>query len=340
MGSNYDKLYSEGLLKGAPPFIKNNIHYEVMTGSVAYGCNRDNSDLDIYGWCIPPKDIIFPHSAGYIPGFAEEPPKFNQYQQHHIVSPQDKKEYDITIFSIIQWFNLVMENNPNMVDTLFVPRRCVLFSTQIGEHVRNNRGLFLHKGSFYKFRGYAYSQLHKMENKHINEWVKLCDRLHLPLDSEQEDLKNFNLKPEDEAESIKLIRLIDKDGQRTKRIGDIEKHGYSTKFAYHTVRLLLECMQILETGDLQLDRDREIYKAIRNGEWPLEKVKDFFDRNEKHLEVLYNQSTLRNRPDISALKKLLLECLEMHYGSLDKYIQSDNKYEKVIRQIQDVLSRL
>lgn len=58
-----------------------------------------------------------------------------------------------------------MENNPNMCDSLFVPQRCVLFASKIGQMVRDNRKLFLHKGSYHKFRGYAYASLNKLGNR-------------------------------------------------------------------------------------------------------------------------------------------------------------------------------
>lgn len=58
-----------------------------------------------------------------------------------------------------------MDNNPNMIDSLFTPEFCVLHITKIGTMVRENRKLFLHKGSWHKFKGYAYSQLHKMTTK-------------------------------------------------------------------------------------------------------------------------------------------------------------------------------
>jgi hypothetical protein len=68
-----------------------------------------------------------------------------------------------------------MENNPNMVDALFLPRRCVLHSTPIYEHVRENRTMFLHKGSWHKFRGYAYSQLSKIrqQQNELTEFMRL-----------------------------------------------------------------------------------------------------------------------------------------------------------------------
>jgi hypothetical protein len=61
-----------------------------------------------------------------------------------------------------------MDNNPNMIDSLFVPRRCILHTTQIGEHVREYRKEFLHKGSWHKFKSYSFSQIHKLRTKYKN----------------------------------------------------------------------------------------------------------------------------------------------------------------------------
>ncbi len=161
-----DKLTAKGLIT-PPKHLKNNVHYEVMTGSIAYGCNNDTSDADIYGFSIPNKTTIFPHLAGHIEGFGKKPQNFQQFQQHHIIDKEANKEYDITIFSIIKFFQLVMDNNPNMIDCLFVPRRCVLYSSKVGEYVRENRKLFLSKKAWHAFKGYAYSQLHKCKNTKI-----------------------------------------------------------------------------------------------------------------------------------------------------------------------------
>ncbi len=73
--------------------------------------------------------------------------------------------YDFCVFGIVRYFQLCMECNPNMIDSLFTPRRCVMHSTQAGEVMRENRKLFLHKGAWHKFRGYAYSQMHKIKGK-------------------------------------------------------------------------------------------------------------------------------------------------------------------------------
>jgi hypothetical protein len=84
MGSLIDRLMSKQLIH-PPPFLKDNVHYEVLMGSVAYGVSTDTSDMDIYGFCIPPKHIIFPHLTGVIKGFGNQGPNFEQWQQHSII---------------------------------------------------------------------------------------------------------------------------------------------------------------------------------------------------------------------------------------------------------------
>jgi predicted nucleotidyltransferase len=163
MSSAVHKLTKAKLIN-PPGFLCNNLCYEVTMGSRAYGVNNEeNSDHDIYGFCIPPKEVIFPHLAGIIPGFGSQGVTWEQYQHHHVLV--EDKEYDFTIYNIVKYFQLCMENNPNMLDSLFVPQNCVLHSTQIGNLVRDNRKLFLSKLIWKKFVGYAYSQLHKIDIK-------------------------------------------------------------------------------------------------------------------------------------------------------------------------------
>jgi uncharacterized protein len=166
---SYTQSLTEKKLTSPPPWLAANIHYETITGSMSYGVSSDSSDLDLIGFCIPKKEAIFPHLSGHIEGFGEQPYRFNQYQQHHIMDKSARggkgQEYDITIYNIVKYFQLVTNCNPNMIDSIFVPNTCITQMTQIGQMVRDNRKMFLHKGVWHKFRGYAYSQLHKMSTK-------------------------------------------------------------------------------------------------------------------------------------------------------------------------------
>lgn len=155
------ELSKKGII--SPPSYVKATHYETIMGSFAYGVSSDTSDIDIYGFCIPTKEIVFPHLKGEIIGFGRQIKRFEQWQQHHVSF--NAKQYDFQIFSIVKFFFLCMENNPNMIDSLFTPPHCIINSSKIGDLVRDERLIFLHKGCYHKFKGYAYSQLHKAKNK-------------------------------------------------------------------------------------------------------------------------------------------------------------------------------
>jgi len=264
-------------------------------GSVAYGVSTDYSDVDVYGFCMPKKELVFPHLAGEIPGFGRQTKRFEQFQQHHVNDKGSQKEYDLSIYSIVKYFQLVMENNPNMVDSLFVPDFCVLHITKIGTMVRENRKLFLHKGSWHKYKGYSFSQMHKARLK----------------------------TPKEGSKRAKLV----------------EEFGYDVKFLYHVVRLMGEAEQILANQDLDLQRNREQLKAIRRGEMSLEEVQQWFSDKEQSLEKLYADSKLPHSPDEAAIKQLLLNCIEEHYGSLDKCVVNVDGATQALREVQDVLNK-
>lgn len=297
MPATLSRLVSKNIAK-PPSGIDQLLQYEVAMGSFAYGVDSDTSDYDVYGWAIPPKDQIFPHLAGHIHGFGPPFKTFETYQQHHMVDPSEKagagREYDYTVHSIVKYFNLTMANNPNMVDSLFVPQRCILYMTPIGQMVREKRHLFLTKRSWHTFKGYAYQQLHKLR--------------------------------------------IKKPGKDSKRHESVEKYGWDVKFGYHVVRLMNEVEQILTEGDIDLERSREQLKAIRRGEWTLEQVERYFTEREMLLEKTYTDSKLRHGPDVTALKKLLLECLEQHFGTLENCVTNVDPATQTLREIEDLIN--
>ena len=128
-----------------------------------------------------------------------------------------------------------------------------------------------------------------------------------------------------------------KDG--SKRTDLIEKHGFDVKYAMHIVRLLLEVEQILQEGDLDLKRNKEQLKSIRRGEWTIDEIKAWADKKEKHLESLYEKSDLPAKADKNKIRNLLIDCLEIHYGSLDKLVVQTDKASLLLRNIKDQIEK-
>ena len=214
MSSTTQKLMEKGLATDAPSFLKTNVHYETIMGSHAYGV-ADTSvkakipDYDVYGFAIPPKELIFKHLTGWIPGFGPEPRGFEQWQKHHMFDEDALggvgKEWDVQIFNIVKFFELCRENNPNMIDSLFTPENCVVHCTAIGRIVRDNRRLFLSKEVWKKFRGYAHAQLKKMNDKNpIGGRLEIIEKFGYDVKFAYHVIRLF-----DEAEQILLEGELD-----------------------------------------------------------------------------------------------------------------------------------
>lgn len=149
-----------------PTHVPESLQYLTVMGSQAYGvADEDSSDMDVYGFSIPPKKMIFPHLEGYIPGFDNKPESFESWAMHHVIDPKNNQEYDFTVYSIVKYFSLLMQNNPNMVDSIYTKKQEVLYSSPIADMVRENRHIFLHKGCWPRFTEYANTQLKKMRGK-------------------------------------------------------------------------------------------------------------------------------------------------------------------------------
>ena len=99
-----------------------------------------------------------------------------------------------------------------------------------------------------------------------------------------DDLTNEELQ-----EYYILFKKIGKRGM------DVKINEYDSKYAMHLVRLLLQCQQVLENGDLDLMKDKELFKSIRRHEWKEQDIKDFFTEKDKYLEKLYQESSLHPR---------------------------------------------
>jgi predicted nucleotidyltransferase len=124
-------------------YVENRIIFETIVGSQAYGINNKDSDVDKSGVMIP--------GIEYFYGL-DRVEQFNGY-------PDEDK----TIYEIRKAIRLISDNNPNMMDLLWVPDRCVLKMTDYWQKIMDNRDLFVSKRCRYTFSGYAYAQLSRIK---------------------------------------------------------------------------------------------------------------------------------------------------------------------------------
>jgi uncharacterized protein len=94
-----------------------------------------------------------------------------------------------------------------------------------------------------------------------------------------------------------------KKGQRLEYIG---KYGYDAKAAMHGLRLLCECMELMQLGRITLPRpEKDLLIEVRSGSWTLEEVLEHAQRLFKEVEEAVARSPLPEKVDRSAVSKLI-----------------------------------
>jgi len=111
------------------------------------------------------------------------------------------------------------------------------------------------------------------------------------------------------------LRGQGKPGQRPEVI---EKFGYDTKAAMHTLRLLYEGIELMKAHRVTLPRatkERELLLAVRRGEWSQERVIRHANRLMKILQGSAEASSLPECVDLKIVSKLASEIYLRHWRS-------------------------
>lgn len=216
--------------------------YHVITGSTAYGLTTASSDQDEKAVVLLPlKDTI---QLG------------KEWETSVFHDP------DIEFHSLKKFMNLLLSQNPTVLEILFIPEPFVLKQTIYGEMLRKQRYSFLTKNCYYTFGGYAKDQLMRIKRNQRN-------------------------KPEEK----------------------IFKH------AMHLTRLLLTGIEILQEGDLIVNRkqDHEMLMDIRGGKISWEEFFKFINELFFKLETAKEKSILPEKPDQSKANDLYFSIFKEKY---------------------------
>jgi len=131
---------------------QNLILFEVISGSKSFGLNTPTSDTDIKGVYYLPKEKFF--GLDYIPQISNE--------------TNDEVYYEIGRF-----VELLLKNNPNILEILASPEDCILYKHPLMEHFQVED--FLSKLCKDSFAGYAVTQIKKargLNKKIVNPMAK------------------------------------------------------------------------------------------------------------------------------------------------------------------------
>jgi hypothetical protein len=96
-----------------------------------------------------------------------------------------------------------------------------------------------------------------------------------------------------------------------KRKALVEKFGYDCKNASHTIRLFKVGIEFLETGKLNVyrEKDKELLLDIKEGKWKLDKVKEYAKLLYKKAGVALEKSNLPEEPDHEEINRIFMEII-------------------------------
>ena len=287
--------------------------FECITGSVLYGTNTPESDVDKRAICLPPMEVLI------------DP--FMSFNVKDSFEGEDRAIYDLGKF-----FELCSQMNPNIVEMLFIPEDKVIFSSATWKYVLEHKELFLSKKARHTFTGYSISQL-KAIIRH-REWFidppshkptrKEFGLSETPLVSEA-NIQNMMGVPNnlfkneyyEELQNERRYRETKKKwhnymqwqtNRNPKRKASEEKMGFDGKYASHLFRLMVEGKELLLSGNITFPLPKADWLlAIKNGEYKYEQILEMASNMEEEFELWYEQSTLPKSPDINSLKSLYFD---------------------------------
>jgi predicted nucleotidyltransferase len=302
---------------------------EIVTGSYLYGTNTETSDKDYIGIFLP--------SEEYILGFKTVEEVDFSVKDKTEEGKNTEKAVDKKLYEFRKFIKLALECNPNIIEILFVNEQNIVFINEVGKELLSLKYLFPYKGLKQKFLGYSYAQRHKMVIKKDNYFDLQNGLSYLNTQNYGKTLLEivfqgncpyFIKKQLDKNENISFIQVGDlnfmpstivkvakhKLEERIAKVGNREelltKYGWDTKFGSHLIRLMLEGIELLKTGNLVFPlKEAEMLKDIRAGKWEMVKVLDYSYELEKEVESLVESSKLPSKPNIKEIEEFTIKIL-------------------------------
>jgi hypothetical protein len=294
-----------------------NLILKVKVGSHLYGTNTPESDEDFVGIFVP--------NAEYLLGLKRIEEVDLGVKSKDAEGKNTKDAIDFKAYTLENFASLALQNNPNILEILFVNPANVIFADDIGYRLLNLRHEFLSKRIKNRFLGYAFSQKHKMVIKlenyeklleaidyidHSTDKQFLLDIEHHPVFVRKKDhvtVGDMNMPIT--VTTKKARKLL---GDRLAKFGSrqelVSKYGFDTKFASNLIRLLKEGQELLSTGDLKFPlRGRQLLRNIRAGRLSMQEVLDMADDIEKEVGGLYETTKLPHSPNRELIEKFVIE---------------------------------
>ena len=310
--------------------LKEDIVLKAYYGSKLFGTDTPDSDSDYIGIYMVPKQVLFGMEK-----LEEIDLSTNKTQ-----SKNTNEDEDIKFYSIKKFFQIAYKNGPNAVEMLFTPEDRIIQKSPIWDKIASNFHLFVSQRVFSSMFEYALSQKQmartkrdryisiekgisflsavieegekKLTEYHIEELKKITgnyvnksgrQREYLPKQPISQILKNFT----DE---------LNRYGHRAKKAMAEATHEYryDWKFASHSIRLLVQCIELAETSKLVFPlKEHNLILDVKSGKYKIDEMEKLFDDLDDKFNRIKEKSLLQENPRYHEINKLLIEINEDYF---------------------------
>jgi hypothetical protein len=259
-------------------------------------------DVDIMGVAIPPLDYTLGLKTWEHWNFQRD-------------------ELDVVIYSLDKFLRLLVKSNPNVLGTLWLRDEHYLLRRGAWASLVAGRYLFATRAAHGAFAGYANGQFKKMTAFDLQaqtDWERvnnILDRAGWTVEQIVTDSPTgMPSDPTLTKEELEWARVIGRKiharhfqgymGEKRKNL--VKRYGYDCKNAAHLIRLLRMCVEFLGDGEMRVWRttDAADIRAIKSGEWPLERVQEEAEQLFQRATLARDASPLPYEPDRNAVSAL------------------------------------
>lgn len=255
------------------------VAYECVVGSVAFGTDSEESDVDVRGFFVAPPDA-FAGLRQLLP-----PAQIDGEKDPETHKPLPGEDW--TYWEIGKYVELLLNANPSIQETLYTPH--VLATSEIAEALREERHIFLSRKIGSTYAGYVLSQMERMErqvHRNARRWEKWEEKRERALEADQP----VPAPP---------------DCPRT-----VDPRNYRGKHAMHLIRLIHSGAHALRTGEVMVrvpDELRDELIELRTNRPPIDEVRQYAqDLIRTVFEPAMEASSLPDDPDWERANELLL----------------------------------
>lgn len=249
------------------------------SGSHLYGMVTPTSDYDLRGFIVPP----FSYLIG-IKNFTA------------IEMEGDKK-----IYSADHFLKLVLKGDPQCSELFFADDKHIIEISDFGKAMLDLKDDLISNAIYGRIMGYSTGEWRKAMA------VRLVSTKFNKTKKEIINAVRSHWHPSKEKmdEIIKILDSVDEKkcissqaGLGVKRKADIEQYGFCRKSAAHSIRLVKQLTELMETGGMIFPRpDAELLLNIRNGKYTKEELEELRGDVVAKAEATRDKSVLPDKPN-------------------------------------------